>query len=403
MKNKLLEQMEQNMDTATSQINSMFENLTNEGMDKLKKKFETAIERLKDTIETITTDFEEEPDIVSEEQHVDKKVIKEIAKKADEAMNEIYNYGLAKSGSFGEAAMLARVEFAIDAIKKSKDPKKDMEKIAEAVHKGWASVAKTFNDNEVYTKNPDKKQQRLDLAKTSYKNLSETEKEKDRVIARVVVDNFGLFEEDEIPTADELEEKITDGLNEENEEEIEEPKEEPKHKEDKEEPKKVDTTQKDDPENEKDDIVTLNMKQIEKYIEKHIDEVDAIELEEATKKEMEEHNLPELISRKLALDHLLEDPDYYKEDIEEENSEEPKFVAEKNLNNATFESIIFDDQFDSAFFKDDLKNLKIDYAIKAENTTEKFKVLEFSGTHAAIESFVQRYFDPEALAKIKDI
>ena len=99
---------------------------------------------------------------------------------AQKALDAVYGYGLCSAG-FGYEAMNGSIKFGL----KAKENGGDLEQIASAVHEGWAHVAKTFED-PVYASKPEKRQARLVLANTSYLDLPEVEKEKDRVIARVL-------------------------------------------------------------------------------------------------------------------------------------------------------------------------------------------------------------------------
>ena len=86
--------------------------------------------------------------------------------------------------------------YALDAIMKNyktvmKNPKdRDLiDKVADAVHDGWSYAADTVNDPR-YETQPEKLDNRIKLADASYDELSEGEKEKDRVIARALINTI---------------------------------------------------------------------------------------------------------------------------------------------------------------------------------------------------------------------
>lgn len=112
-----------------------------------------------------------------------------LARKADAALNDRYQYGLSSPGqNFGWLANVSSVTFAYNAIKSVKSG--DMEMVADAVHRGWAKIAMDDYEGNLVLDSPtpdNKKKARKVLAMTAYKDLSEEEKEKDRVIARVVI------------------------------------------------------------------------------------------------------------------------------------------------------------------------------------------------------------------------
>jgi hypothetical protein len=112
-----------------------------------------------------------------------------LARKADAALNDRYQYGLSSPGqNFGWLANVSSVTFAYKAIKAVRAG--DLEMVADAVHRGWAKIAMDDYEGKLVldTPTPDiKKEARKKLAMTAYADLSEEEKEKDRVIARVVI------------------------------------------------------------------------------------------------------------------------------------------------------------------------------------------------------------------------
>lgn len=116
-------------------------------------------------------------------------MIEALAKKADAALNDKYHYGLSTPGqNFGWLANVSSVTFACDAIKSVRSASVEM--VADAVHRGWAKIAMEDYEGKLVLDSPTpdkKKETRKVLAMTAYEDLSEEEKEKDRVIARVVI------------------------------------------------------------------------------------------------------------------------------------------------------------------------------------------------------------------------
>ncbi len=125
-------------------------------------------------------------------------ILDRLARVSDETLTQHYGYGLSKPGTFGYAANMASAAYAANSIQNGEN---SIEKIAEAIHDGWSSVARTYDDPQ-YKQNPAKQATRLKLASTPYAALSEEEKEKDRVVARALfleatslrVSKFGTFD-----------------------------------------------------------------------------------------------------------------------------------------------------------------------------------------------------------------
>jgi hypothetical protein len=101
-------------------------------------------------------------------------------KASDAALDARYGYGRATGDkrSFGRAANRSSAAAALRAIRRGKRSGSgtSREAGADAVHQGWARTAKTSADQT-----PEKKKRRAKLANTSYSNLPDDEKEKDRV------------------------------------------------------------------------------------------------------------------------------------------------------------------------------------------------------------------------------
>ena len=106
-------------------------------------------------------------------------------KAVDAALDAKYKYGLSSDPtSFGARANLASARAAYETLHIDPSAKEDV--IAEAIHKGWASVAREDNADVSSLTPPHKKAARLVLADTPYNELPVIEKEKDLVIARTI-------------------------------------------------------------------------------------------------------------------------------------------------------------------------------------------------------------------------
>jgi len=101
-------------------------------------------------------------------------------KASDAALDSRYGYGRATGDkhSFGRAANRSSAAAALRAIRRDERSGSETSREAgsNAVHQGWAKTAKTSTDQT-----PEKKDRRSKLANTSYSNLPDDEKEKDRV------------------------------------------------------------------------------------------------------------------------------------------------------------------------------------------------------------------------------
>ena len=124
--------------------------------------------------------------------------LSEATRISDKALNDKYRYGLSSPGSFGYEAnkysslyALSTILFMSQKETLSIEDKSLVEIVARAVHDGW-SYAAYFVDDPVYVAKPEKKANRIALADTLYHDLSDDEKEKDRVIARALIRAFVL-------------------------------------------------------------------------------------------------------------------------------------------------------------------------------------------------------------------
>jgi anti-sigma regulatory factor (Ser/Thr protein kinase) len=154
--------------------------------------------------------------------------IQQLATISDEALDNAYHYGRSTPGNtFGWQANLKSAAYAKQMIDKGVT---DIEAISDAIHKGWNTTAQAF------VKNPDqfsdteklkaagkleaKLQQRAQLMKQNYAQLPEEEKEKDRVVARALLQAIkgeqGVAEDTELAKEFDLIERIIEDIAEHN-------------------------------------------------------------------------------------------------------------------------------------------------------------------------------------------
>ena len=121
--------------------------------------------------------------------------IQQLATISDEALDNAYHYGRSTPGnSFGWQANLKSAAYARHMIDKGVT---DIEAISDAIHKGWNVTAEAFVQNPAQFSDTEKLQaagkleaklqQRAELMKQNYAQLPEEEKEKDRVVARALL------------------------------------------------------------------------------------------------------------------------------------------------------------------------------------------------------------------------
>lgn len=112
----------------------------------------------------------------------------ELAAISDEALDNAYHYGRSTPGeNFG---WRANVESAKAASKLIYAGVTDIERISSAIHEGWniTAIADYMDELQLNPPTPqDKKEKRYELAKKTYAQLPEDEKEKDRVVARALL------------------------------------------------------------------------------------------------------------------------------------------------------------------------------------------------------------------------
>jgi len=121
--------------------------------------------------------------------------VQQLAAISDEALDQAYGYGRSTpSNNFGWQANLKSAAYAKQMIDQGVT---DIEAISDAIHKGWNTTAQAFvQDPEQFDdtaklaaagKLEAKLQQRAQLMKQNYAQLPEEEKEKDRVVARALL------------------------------------------------------------------------------------------------------------------------------------------------------------------------------------------------------------------------
>lgn len=121
--------------------------------------------------------------------------IDQLAAISDKALDDAYGYGRSTPGNtFGWQANLKSAEFAKRAIDAGVT---DIEAISDAIHKGWNVTAKAFVQNpdqfddteklKAAGKLESKLAQREKLMNINYSQLPDDEQEKDRVVARALL------------------------------------------------------------------------------------------------------------------------------------------------------------------------------------------------------------------------
>jgi len=121
--------------------------------------------------------------------------VQQLATISDTALDQAYGYGRSTPGNtFGWQANLKSAAYAKQMIDQGVT---DIEAISDAIHKGWNTTAqafvqdpKQFDDTAKLAaagKLEAKLQQRAQLMKQNYAQLPEEEKEKDRVVARALL------------------------------------------------------------------------------------------------------------------------------------------------------------------------------------------------------------------------
>jgi hypothetical protein len=127
--------------------------------------------------------------------------VEQLAQISDKALDDAYHYGRSTPGAnFGWMANLQSAKAAKRLIDAGEI---DIEKISDAIHKGWnvTAAADYKGQLQLDTPTPDeKKLKRAKLAMQSYAQLPEEEKEKDRVVARALLSALGGKVDEEFGT-----------------------------------------------------------------------------------------------------------------------------------------------------------------------------------------------------------
>ena len=121
--------------------------------------------------------------------------VQDLATISDEALDKVYGYGRSTPGNtFGWQANLMSAAYAKKMIDAGVT---DIEKISDAIHKGWNVTAQKFVQNPDQFDDTEKLrqagkleaklQQRAKLMKINYAQLDDEEQEKDRVVARALL------------------------------------------------------------------------------------------------------------------------------------------------------------------------------------------------------------------------
>jgi hypothetical protein len=121
--------------------------------------------------------------------------IQQLATISDEALDNAYGYGRSSPGnSFGWQANLMSAAYAKKMIDAGVT---NIDQIADAIHKGWNVTARKFVQNPDQFDDTEKLrqagkldaklQQRAKLMKIDYNQLDNEEQEKDRVVARALL------------------------------------------------------------------------------------------------------------------------------------------------------------------------------------------------------------------------
>ena len=121
--------------------------------------------------------------------------LNQLATVSDAALDDAYHYGRSTPGnSFGWQANLKSAEFASKMIQQGVT---DIDQIGDAIHKGWNVTARAFVQNPEQFDDTEKLRaagkldaklaQREKLMNIEYAQLPEDEKEKDRVVARALL------------------------------------------------------------------------------------------------------------------------------------------------------------------------------------------------------------------------
>ena len=120
---------------------------------------------------------------------IKQELIEKVTKLSDIALDKAYGYGLSTdTNSFGYKANKLSATYGLYEFFYGESADiNDIETVASAVHDGWSFAAYHENDPRYLTQ-PHKKTNRVSLADTPYSKLPESEKEKDRIVAKTIID-----------------------------------------------------------------------------------------------------------------------------------------------------------------------------------------------------------------------
>jgi hypothetical protein len=176
---------------------------TPQGLKTLAQKAGTTPESVKDSLERMDwgqfpDDFYQDPE--DDEQGVRESqaqplTVAQLATISDEALDRAYGYGRSQPGNtFGWQANLKSAAYAKKMIDSGIT---DIEAISDAIHKGWNVTAQAFVQNPDQFADTEKLRaagklqakldQRAKLMRQDYAQLADEEKEKDRVVARALL------------------------------------------------------------------------------------------------------------------------------------------------------------------------------------------------------------------------
>ncbi len=121
----------------------------------------------------------------------------EIVNKYNSTANNWTYYKL-QHGTFGFDNIVISLYFLFENSKISDLTESNIEKLSDYIHEGWILNYIYWRDNEPWTKSEDYTKpysplgdkRRNDCAATKYNDLSEEEKEKDRIIVKCVLENI---------------------------------------------------------------------------------------------------------------------------------------------------------------------------------------------------------------------
>lgn len=140
--------------------------------------------------------------------------VQQLATISDEALDNAYGYGRSSPGNtFGWQANLKSAAYAKQMIDRGAT---DIEAISDAIHQGWNTTAKAFVQNPEQFDDTEKLraagkleaklQQRAKLMNIDYDQLPDDEQEKDRVVARALLQALKGRQDAEAPSNKQLDE-----------------------------------------------------------------------------------------------------------------------------------------------------------------------------------------------------